>query len=147
MWYARRISVLFYLLSCYSSSLTYSNMYSYTPHYVGKVSKFKSTLHGYIEAGLVMKVLCKITFACLHSPRNKGAINYIEMKNYLTQRHYLSVFNSYSSNKPIILKWTRFVDIYASLVSTPSVVFLVVFLLPVFIYLIYFVCNNLSYRK
>ena len=48
---------------------------------------------------------------------------------------------------PSYIKYTNFIDIYAGLISTPSCLFLILFLLPVFLYTIYFICNFFSFRK
>ena len=42
--------------------------------------------------------------------------------------------------------FTNFKHIYASLTSYPSSIFLIVFLLPTILYVIYFICNYLSTR-
>ena len=48
---------------------------------------------------------------------------------------------------PSQIKYTNFIDIYSSIISTPSSLFLILFLLPVFLYIIYFICNFFSFRK
>lgn len=60
LWYARRISVLFYLLACYSSSLTYSNIYRYNSHRFS-VKNNKFTLSSQmLMSGLTLKIPLKI---------------------------------------------------------------------------------------
>jgi hypothetical protein len=50
-------------------------------------------------------------------------------------------------NKDVNTTYTNFIDIYASLVASPSSLFLVFFFMPVFLYVIYFTCKFLSFRS
>ena len=50
-------------------------------------------------------------------------------------------------NKDVNITYTNFIDIYASLVASPSSLFLVFFFMPVFLYVIYFTCKFLSFRS
>ena len=50
------------------------------------------------------------------------------------------------NNDVVYFKYNNFIDIYAALVSTPSYIFMVLFLLPTFLYSLYYICNLLSYR-
>ena len=60
---------------------------------------------------------------------------------------WLDDFQSYYIDKNNFTNYTDFTQIYNSLVSTPSSAFLVLFLLPLFLYLIYFICKYLSHRR
>ena len=63
------------------------------------------------------------------------------------QKEHVSYINhDLFSHKPVYFKFNNFIDIYSSIVSLPSSLYLILFLLPVFIYVIYFTCNFLSYR-
>lgn len=59
----------------------------------------------------------------------------------------MEIDNNTTNYQPSYIKYTNFIDIYSSIISTPSCLFLVLFLLPVFLYIIYFICNFFSFRK
>ena len=42
--------------------------------------------------------------------------------------------------------YNDFINIYSSLVSTPSSIFLIIFLLPIFLFVIFFICKFFSFR-
>ena len=161
LWYARRISVLFYLLACYNSSLSYSNIYSNKQKYLWfqhfdlfrKLSYkwWHRIFFGFllIYTKLFFKYLVIIKF-------NFTAAYHIFLNSFNTKTKQVYIYNnkledlilneSPLSYKPVYLKYTNFVDIYSALISNPSCLFLCLLLLPLFTYLIYFVCNFLSFR-
>ena len=61
----------------------------------------------------------------------------IKLDSNLSTLHYI---------KPVYFKYTNFIDIYSAIISSPSSLFLILFFLPVFTYLVYFVCHFLSFR-
>ena len=56
-------------------------------------------------------------------------------------------FDLINSNNYAFFKPSNFIYIYNSLISTPSCIFLILFLLPVFLYIIFFISNFFSYRQ
>ena len=75
-------------------------------------------------------------------------INSQQIKNITINKIEEIDFSNDLNITPSVLrfKYINFIDIFASLVSTPSSLFFIIFLLPVFSYIIYFICDTLSYR-
>jgi len=85
-------------------------------------------------------------------------INKINKKNLALNDYFISNFedirkateitsNLYENFSFYKLVYTDFVQIYSTIISEPSSLFLIIFLLPIFLYVIYFICNYLSHRS
>ena len=218
MWYARSVTVIFYLFSCYSSSINYSWFfvnYHKTPIESEDYAKYWSetfdninnffnkkrstvywmsvfiifcivkTIIKFIILGKDKLIKKEIKEYNLNNDRihhmnnfkpefyepikekldqlqmwKKGLITWdeIDWQTYYWETLLPRVddFNEHYQfrmeyelilNQPSYLKYNNFIDIYSSLISTPSCLFLILFLLPVFLYVIYFICNLFSFRK
>ena len=216
LWYARRITVIFYLFSCYSSSLNYSTFYlnykkepihgedyrKYWNETFYHIDNFFYKIRSktqwllifcifYISKFLLKIVLLykekttlltdKIINNNLYYINNAKPEFYEPIKKKLDQfhlwkegfitwdeidwqkyywetllprvddfdEHYQFRLDSdwFYNFTPPRINYTNFIDIYSSIVSTPSCLFLILFLLPAFLYTIYFICNFFSFRK
>ena len=218
MWYARSITVIFYLFACYSSSINYSWFFinyhktptesgGYAKHWsetFDNISNFfnktRSKIHwlSLFIMFCIIKTSCKLVILGKEKPTkmiiNKNdykIINAHHMNNFKPefyepikekldqlqmwkkglitwdeidwQTYYWETllprvddFNEHYQFRmeydlvnyyPSYIKYNNFIDIYGSLISTPSCLFLILFLLPVFLYVIYFICNFFSFRK
>ena len=125
LWYARSITVLFYLLASFSGSTNYSLNYTTQKNYI---KSRKSTLLG-------LGFLTVFMYASYHF------------------KHYIF---SYALEKSIIMRalnnyydseYTNFISICNSIGCTPSSIYLILYLLPLFLFVIYFICDYLSYKR
>ena len=222
LWYARSVTVIFYLFSCYSSSINYSWFfidYHKTPIESEDYAKywaetfdninnffnknrskshwillfiifcivktiFKFIILGKDKDKFIKKKIVEYNFNSndrIHHMNNSKPEFYEPIKEKLDQFHmwkeglitwdeidwqtyywetllprvddfdehyqFRMEYERTWNQQPSYLKYNNFIDIYSSLISTPSCLFLILFLLPVFLYVIYFICNFFSFRK
>ena len=183
LWYARSITILFYLIADEVSSsymhlkrkpniiknglvfLQKNNKKNY--HYKLIISKnYQEILLRLVISIFMMIYLLVFYYKYKYYNYSSNLTNIKIFNNYYNkgysttsiykeptidnfETNSVNIWQHTSEFKPNIdyeTMYTNFTYIYNSIISTPSSLFLVLFLLPLFLYVIYFVCNYLSYR-